>query len=221
MDHATRTLVWRRPSGPAEPIASVQSRFIREAALLAFGGAGVGQPHILATRSFPGVADQSGTELIYATLLPINSATRSGPTVSDPAWSVQVVAQGSPDEYNPWRCEAPPYPGSVCPYSYQYVRAIGLVTSGHGDVRMFYVRQRVDGRIVADCSSGSCYGHSEESKDGTLFVAWPADGAISQAALLEHVPYDRGTATVDAHGHIHLVLSGYADSRYLMLGAGS
>lgn len=224
LDHSSRTLMWRRPSGAAESVASAQSTLIIDDTVrVAFSGSGEGQPHVLATRPFPGFSDQSGTELIYATRSAhgtTSSSASSSPSDAEPAWSVQVVAQGSPDEFNPWRCEAPPGPGSVCSFSYEYVRALGLVASSNGDVRLFYVRQHVEGRVVGDCSSGSCTARYEASSDGALYVAWPENGSLSHAVVLEHIPYDSGTTVLDARGRIHLLATGYP-SRYLMLGTTS
>lgn len=217
-DRRNRTLVWRHPAGPREPIADVQSTlFIDESVRMAFSGDGAGQPHIVATRAFPGLADQSGVELIYATR--VAPRTTSAPAVEPaPAWSVQVAAQGSADEFNPWRCEAPPGPGTVCAFSYDSVRALGLVASRTGDVRLFYVRQHISGRITGDCSSGPCTRHDESSTDGTLYVVWPENGALAQAVVREHFPYFSGTAVVDERGRVHLLASDFQGSRYLMLG---
>jgi hypothetical protein len=224
-DHRDRTLLWRQPSSAAESVTSAQSTFIVDDTVrVAFSGTGEGQPHLFATRTFPGFADQFGTELIYATRSGPGAAARSAspPSAeSESAWTVQVVAQGSADEFNPWRCEAPPGPGSVCSFSYEYVRALGLVTSSNGDVRLFYVRQHVEGRVVGGCSLGSCVGRYEAASDGTLYVAWPANGSLSQVVVLEHLPYDQGTTVVDSRGRIHLLASGYQASRYLMLGGAS
>jgi hypothetical protein len=225
LDHRNRTLLWRRPSDAAESVASAQSTFIVDDTVrVAFSGTGEGQPHILATRTFPGLGDQFGTELIYATRSApgVTSSPLSPPlTEAASAWSLQVVVQGSADEFNPWRCEAPPGPGSVCSFSYDYVRALGLVASRSGDTRLFYVRQHVEGRVVGDCAFGSCTGRYDASSDGTLYVAWPENGSLSHAVVLEHIPYDRGTTVLDSRGRIHLLATGYQASRYLMLGTAS
>jgi hypothetical protein len=227
-DHRNRTLLWRRPSGAAENVARAQSTFVVDDTVrIVFSGIGEAEPHILATRTFPGFADQFGTELIYAARSSPGATSSpasfppAAPAEAESAWSVQVVAQGSADEFNPWRCEAPPGPGSICSFAYEFVRALGLVASSNGDVRLSYVRQHVEGRVVGDCSFGPCTGRYEASSDGTLYVAWPENGSLPHAVVLEHIPYDLGTTAVDSRGRIHLVASGYQASRYLMLGAAS
>jgi hypothetical protein len=135
-------------------------------------------------------------------------------------WSVQVLAQGSADEYNPWRCEAPPIAGSECPFSYDSVRPVGLVASRGGDVRLLYLRHHVDGRGVANCSFGSCRYDFETSVDGALYLAWPENGSLSRAMVLDHIAYGGGRTVLDADGRIHVLLDGSATSRYLVLGAG-
>jgi len=119
------------------------------------------------------------------------------------AWSYNVLGtDGSP---NCGTCVA----GSKCAVDFYYYSSLGLVASGSGDVRLFYLRNRVSGDMVGTMkpvgSTQYCRWQGG-TLTGSLHVAWLAGGKIQNTSLkaISTIRYEEFQAVLDKSGDIYL-----------------
>ena len=172
------------------------------------GPDGTGVPHILFAQDTPG--PQHG--LRYA-------------TPADDGWDVRDVVDEDPAGTY---CDGiPTFDGETCDYDYTVVRAIGVVASEGGDVRMLYTEDHHVGTLVAACmmiGGGPPMCDWESMSDDTtsqLMIAWPDGAGVTSTAVVEGQPMTGATVELAPDGAIHV--AAYADNtdgttvRYLAL----
>jgi len=173
------------------------------------GPDGTGVPHILFAQDTPG--PQHG--LRYAT-----PADGGG-------WDVRTVADEDPAGAY---CDAlPTLEGETCDYDFTVLRALGVVASEGGDVRLLYTQDHVVGTLVAECmmiGGGPPVCNWQTMSDDTtseVMVAWPDGDAVTSASIVEVPPLSGATVELAPDGVMHV--AAYASNtdgttvRYLAL----
>jgi hypothetical protein len=173
-----------------------------------------------------GVVTQGGVEvphvLFAAPLADGTTELRHATRAADGTWSVAVLKTGRLRG-----CDTPATDGATCLVDGIQLVPVAVVTSGSGDVRLFWASVHEYGTLTGTCSGGPpgpprCGWSGTPTRDGTLVVATPG-GSSSDVGLGGDLL--NATAVVDGLGFVHiaaydLLTSGSGPGvRYLMVGA--
>jgi hypothetical protein len=173
-----------------------------------------------------GVVTQGGVEvphvLFAAPLADGTSELRHATRAADGTWSVEVLKTGRLRG-----CDIPATDGATCVVDGIQLVPVAVITSGSGEVRLFWASVHEYGTLAGTCSGAPpgpprCGSSGTPTRDGTLVVATPG---VSTSEVGLGGDLQMATAVVDGLGFVHiagydLMVSGSGPGvRYLMVGA--